>query len=399
MIPSNLLYSLFLIPLFTIGGICSYSDTKYGKIRNIYIILGIGWVIFLYSFLFFYTYFGLCQDSNLLYLKDLILNGTLAFIVGYILWYVNLWAAGDAKLFTLCAFLLPLEFYSRNYFSYFPSFSLLVDTFVLVLLFLIFKICVREVFLGIMNLKRYVINNPKGFSIHSKKETQSGKSNFKKLSYNLSKIGKLFFTYLFVFVFLQLIRKDVGLVLQKFISNLGFIYLSFFAIQWFAFRKILKNKMINLIIITSGVVGSLYLIISGKPIVLWEIVKMTLFFMIIVGLSVQLLNLYIEKNEVRRIKIKDIKLGIFPTAKDLFRIAKILKEQGVHLKLGKISSDGLDNKQIRLMKNLFKDKPEAEITIYKTFPFAPFLMASVLISLLTRSSFLPLIMKLFSLMR
>ena len=114
---------LFLVPLAVIGLICAYTDIKYGKIFNKWIVFGLIYVFFLYVFLFSYK-------TSIDYIFELILNGAIAFLVGYLLWHFKLWSAGDAKLFAVYAFLIPLHFYSKSYTPYFPSFNLLVNVFI-----------------------------------------------------------------------------------------------------------------------------------------------------------------------------------------------------------------------------------------------------------------------------
>ena len=109
---------LFLAPLFFVGSICCYTDIKYGKIKNKWILMGLIWVVFIYTVLSIYTIFFLHRWENINYLIKALINGFTAFFLGYLLWHFKLWAAGDAKLFTLFAFLIPLKFYSKSYFSH-----------------------------------------------------------------------------------------------------------------------------------------------------------------------------------------------------------------------------------------------------------------------------------------
>ena len=53
-----------------------------------------------------------------------LINAGLAFLLAIVLWLLGLWAAGDAKMFALLAFTLPLSMYHLNYISFFPSFAL-----------------------------------------------------------------------------------------------------------------------------------------------------------------------------------------------------------------------------------------------------------------------------------
>ena len=57
--------------------------------------------------------------------------------VGILVWLLGVWAAGDAKLFALYAFLLPPAIYTRSYLPTFPAFPILVNVFAFVFIFLI----------------------------------------------------------------------------------------------------------------------------------------------------------------------------------------------------------------------------------------------------------------------
>ena len=105
--------NIFLISF--LGCISSYSDVRLGKISNLLVfpMIAVAAVLGLFSpnpFLFF-------------------LNAFLAFLFGFCLYLARLWSAGDSKLFLAFAMLFPMQFYS-NTFSLFPSFSLLLNSFI-----------------------------------------------------------------------------------------------------------------------------------------------------------------------------------------------------------------------------------------------------------------------------
>jgi Flp pilus assembly protein protease CpaA len=129
---------LFLPMIFLIGLITSYQDFRYGKIKNKWIILGLAWGLGIYLF---FLIWGLAIEPiiSFSYIFNVFVNGFIALIVGYLLWYFNFWSAGDAKLFALFAFLLPLEYYWRTVLPYFPSFVLLINIFIPVLVFYLIK--------------------------------------------------------------------------------------------------------------------------------------------------------------------------------------------------------------------------------------------------------------------
>jgi hypothetical protein len=135
-----LLNYIFLPIIFFICSVTSYQDFSFGKIKNKWIILGLCWGLLAYGFLFLWSHaafflphwinpltfsFALTAD----YILKVLINTLISFVVGYILWYFRLWSAGDAKLFVVLTFLLPLDYYSKNFFLYFPSIILLINVF------------------------------------------------------------------------------------------------------------------------------------------------------------------------------------------------------------------------------------------------------------------------------
>ena len=106
----------------------SYTDIKYGKIKNISILLlllsGLAINIFFTRSLI---------DSTF----DILINSLIAFSVGFLLWSFNLWSPADVKLFSAFSLLIPFSIYEMGFVKYFPSYIILVNTFVPVAVFFI----------------------------------------------------------------------------------------------------------------------------------------------------------------------------------------------------------------------------------------------------------------------
>ena len=363
---------LFLSPLAIIGIACSYTDVKYGKIFNKWIVFGFVNACFLYVFLFFYK-------MNISYIFEATLNGVVAFLGGYLLWQLKLWSAGDAKLFTVYAFLIPLHFYSKSYIPHFPSFNLLINLFIPILLILIV-----------------------GALITITKEAWSSKNKISKLGFPkkkeafrfLSFLSQMFLAYLFVIIilrsFLFLIEKPP---VHELVSNHFFIFALFFLTIRHLTKKMREKKW--LFFIAYGLISgyAVFAIISGNPRLIITVLKIALVFMVVVGLTRHIMNFYIQKKQTEKIKIKDICEGMVVVEDKNSLISKKLKEKKEEL--GVLDAGGFKKNQAELIKSLFKDGEETEIMIYKTFPFAPFLFLSAVISVLTQGSFLPLLDKIF----
>jgi hypothetical protein len=365
----NLVYFLFLFPLIIIGIICSYTDIKYNKIFNKWVGLGFIYVICLYIFLLFF--------GEKIYVLKLVLNGIISFSVGFLLWRFRLWSAGDTKLFTLYTFLVPLDFYSKSFVSYFPSFNLLINLFIPLLLVLILSALVFAV-KSLLDFKKIKV------------KLKPLKMN--KIFYGFLFLLNIFLSYVFAFILLNLIIFPItkGSPINEFFENPFIIFvILLFTIRFFN-KKRREKKWFNLMIY--GIIFGYFnwLILLGEQARLILILKTSLFFMVFVGLTRIILNFYIQKKEIKNIKIKDVKEGMVLVEGDFFSFISKLKEE-----FGFLDAGGISKKQLKLIKEIFKNSEKMDVKIYKTLPFAPFLFLSAIISIFSQSSFLVLIDRMF----
>lgn len=136
---ANFLIDILFLPIIIfICIITSLEDLKEGKIKNKWIKLGFFWGIFIYFFFFFLSTLNIVFSSffpqkvyflSYSYLFKVLINSSFALILSFLLWYFRLWSAGDAKLFFVISFLLPLKYYWKSYLPWFPSFALLINIF------------------------------------------------------------------------------------------------------------------------------------------------------------------------------------------------------------------------------------------------------------------------------
>ncbi len=225
---------LFLPVLFLIGLIISYQDFRYGKIKNKWIILGLAWGLIIY---FFFLIWGIIAEPIIpfSYILKVFVNSFFALIVGYILWYFNLWSAGDAKLFFVFTLLLPLQYYWRTALPVFPSFALLINIFIPALLLLISQ----NIF--------YIFKNFFYSPQVEKENNQSAKEKFLKLK-NKIKINypnylKIGFGFLLIFLIFKAIFVEFKNLFGQEINNGGNIQLMLpiLVISFFIVIKIIKK--------------------------------------------------------------------------------------------------------------------------------------------------------------
>jgi hypothetical protein len=218
MILNYLLDYLFLPALFFIGLVTAYQDFKEGKIRNKWIVLGLIWGLGIYFLLLIwalvvpYLYQIFSKPFTFVlpsYIFKVFINSTIALIVGYLLWYFDLWSAGDAKLFFIFSLLLPLKYYWRTALPYFPSFVLLVNTFLPALLFLM---C-QNTFYFLKSLSIAKIIN-------------LGKLNLSKLKTNYRSFLKTFLGFFLLFMVFRIIKLELKNLIAGYWQGIIFLLIT-----------------------------------------------------------------------------------------------------------------------------------------------------------------------------
>jgi len=371
---------LFLFPLMAIGLICSYTDIKYGKIFNKWISLGFLYALLLYVFLFSYN-FSAGNEENIYYLLKLSANGFTALLGGYILWRFKLWSAGDAKLFAVYSFLIPLSFYSKSHIIFFPSFNLLINLFVPLL------------FILMGNKLLILVKNGYSHRQKIKELVFLARKNILKI---ILFLFQAFLNYVFVLISLRLLIFLIEsgpwreiLLNPFFIFGLLLLIMGRFS----ALRR--EKRWLNLIVYGTILVYGSLLVSQGQIHLLGNVLKIALIFMVLIGSIRWLLSSYAREREMRRGEIKDIEEGTTLPKNEIYIIAKKLKAKKMEEEFGEIGTGGLNENQVNIIKSLFISSKGIGIMRPKTIPLAPFLFLSAVISVSTESSFLPLIANFF----
>ncbi len=122
-----LLY-LLLPGIILLGIATSYTDIKYGRIKNRHLVFGL-----LYAAIIYLVYFCTGYIRASLSYGELIETGTdflIAAVVAYMLYHTAIWTAGDAKLFIVYALMIPPTVYVNGHVPFFPAIAILINTFV-----------------------------------------------------------------------------------------------------------------------------------------------------------------------------------------------------------------------------------------------------------------------------
>ncbi len=130
---------MFLNMIFIVGlgFLTTYEDLKKKVVRNRVILAALLAAPILHAY-------QLLQTPEMISLiPNLLINLIFSVFVGFLIWLINIWPAGDAKLFIAYSFLLPLDIYAiRN--SPFVSFDYIINIFVPIFIFMFFLLLLRS---------------------------------------------------------------------------------------------------------------------------------------------------------------------------------------------------------------------------------------------------------------
>lgn len=127
------LESILLACLCTLGGVCSYTDIRTHRIPNkaIAVAFGIGTAIHLISIIIYgFTYYDAW-----------FLEMFIAVVLAFILYFIQIWAPGDVKLFAACYYLIPPRLLDS--FSLQHAVTPFLFTFSIAFLYVLFDTCIR----------------------------------------------------------------------------------------------------------------------------------------------------------------------------------------------------------------------------------------------------------------
>jgi len=360
---------LFFLPMILfLGAITSYEDSKESKIRNKWIVLAIIYAI-VANIVLYIVYQSIGVQARPEYFIELLVTALLSLVVGFIIWWVGLWTAGDAKLYAAFSALLPLSVYTYGYFHNFASVNILINT---VVPFFMYYTVIMIV-----------------------KTTWKQKLHYIKMTLQTENtLGLL----LFLFGFLWLLYSFY------YFTGVGgnyFISLALLFIILFTLEKIFGENLIKVFV----VIAVLRLLFDDRVLALASWVDLAYTF---VGfLVLRFFILYMGYDYMtKRVDVSLLKEGMVP-AEVIYRSGdKFHKRRYLHFSmlsyiqektrkrdyLFELTAEGLTPEDLEAIKKNSNDFTFEHLRIYKTLSFAPYLFIGVLLTILfTGNLFITLI--------
>jgi len=396
---------LFLPMLLFIGLITSYEDIKYGKVRNKWLRLGLIWgiliIVFLYlwypiaspvSRFFYFEILGRAADSvapvftvSLAYLNKVVLNAGVSLALAYLMWKGGAWAAGDAKLFFIYALLLPLKYYWKSFLPVFPSFALMVNIFIPIFAYLLF----RSFFFN----TKYFYQSLRGKRIKEQKDKrapeQKSRGKWGKIKPKLVMV----ITFIALFMFINLFQEPIKN--QTSIDIISFQAFIFAAIIIFgsSLRKVF-DKTISFWLALGILASLLSYGLATSPVATWQTFYQSVLtmavFMTLWTILRKMVDFHVLKTCAVEIDIDTLepRMNI-----DENVLSEIKKDKEDKDKLGVLYPDGLTEKQVAVVREFLEQKKKTKIKIYQPFPFVLWMFIGVMITLILKSSLFHLFIK------
>lgn len=363
MISNNILELLAFLPgIAYLGLATSYSDAKYGRIKNKDILFALIYAIAAYFFLIlFYKYNGF--PIRLSYLLEVVSNGTISLATGFLLWHFKLWSAADAKLFFGYSLLIPLSVYEFGYIKYFPAFILLMNTFIPFGFYIVPKIIF---FMPINEKKKQLHEFRWGFFID---------------------MILIFFVVTWA---IKLISRYIGINLNLFLSLLLIYSLTLASKKifgkFFTYFLVL-SALLRVLLDFSSIITAEFL----KQFILFSFFIFMVYAVLLLGSNIFKREIKIEKIKPRMIladciyfdekakKYKKMDASELQTVKNS-KNKRLLELEGY--------AEGLTESDLDKIKNLhLRGKLEfSSIKVQQTLPFAPFLLLGVVLTLISRGN-------------
>lgn len=342
----------FLPMIVFLGIITSYEDIKFGKIRNKWVVIGIGYGILVNLNLFF------LNKISLDYIIGFSANAMAALAAGFAIWLLNLWTAGDAKLFFAYSTLVPI--YKPYSYSFFIAY--LSNTFIPLSIIFLFYIL-----FGYSNKKKLF---------------------YLKKTFDLKTILGLM---PFIFGFSWIIGMLFGIA--GFGRNIALSFGLVF-ILYYIFDTVLKIKVLYI-----GLLLSLARLIFDKSVYSLQFIGQFLL-LIFLFLLVRMLILPIGSRYLSiETKINDLKKGMVPAETIVkingryvkrikgFSLMGYMRRNEIGKPLFKDLARGLSDRDISKLKSLQKKMAFKTLRVQTTVPFAPFLFLGALLTIVFQGSF------------
>jgi len=367
-----------LLSYFVISLRILKEDREFGKIRNKEILLGIKVIFFLLLIHLSNTiagYFGYNNNYlNLEFYKAYIINFVYSLVFSYILWYAEIWPAGDSKYFILNLIFLPLINFRINGFPHNLWIIVLINIFIVASVISIFNYFKENIIL--MNMQ-----NVNAFNEIKKLYYEK----LKKIDFKSSEIYLTIGSILSIFTY----KQTINIFIQNYIIKIFHRTDIFFFLLFFLWPKIssfFKTKYWKYIIISFYSILFLTLFLIPDPIkYIKTIFKMAILntfkFSLVLFIAKAILEDILENSNTYYASKDEIKEGMVLHSEELQIIRQNPIFNGI---FDDCFKDGLNSEQVKALKDWLARLPQEnpKLRFVKTKPFGMYIFLGSILHLI-----------------
>lgn len=302
------------------------------------------------------------------YHAALFINAGLAFALGVILWLLGLWAAGDAKMYALIGFTLPLSTYQNHYLDYFPSFALFINTFIAM-----FFVLLLEFLFKTLVFARQA--GPGRLGVSARALLRKGWDN--RLL-----VLKLVVFFLALFTIIRIMRHGLREGIGQFMEvNKTIIYVILFLV-FKPLMRLAQHKWavwLGVAILAGYGVYAFFFDPTGEA--KWEFINIGW-----LAVSIILFRLaydaYLKATDEVPIAAADLRRGMILADSEVLKFKE--RRQFYTEKVGTIAPDGLSEEQAEAIRGWLAENKAEFVSVARTIPFAPSLFLGAVLTIIFR---------------
>lgn len=379
----EILEFLCLILVLTLGVLSSFTDINYSKIRNKTLIIFLFASIFLNFLIFIYlVYTGIFKFYFLFFF---IINILASLISGYLLYYFNIWSAGDGKLFFIFICLIPLSLYAKSTFLMWPFLVCLINIFILSLFFILINFIYRIFYIKVSFMEiGHII-------------TEDLRTNFFKYLYRLFVITWIL-SYIFSLlnfyidpILIQVFTLIIIFLFEKFLSKINVLL-----IGGVILRFIFDSSIYSLSYILNFIVYLfVFVMIFGVFKKIIDFSSLSIFSYVVSSKELKC-GMFMSEKIICKNKLDFKEIASLKKAKIPFRKYKgkwyILYLNNQVIEPSILNSNKIGVEELKILKRIgFK-----RYRISQILPFAPFIFLGIIVTFLIRKDAISFIKSILS---
>ncbi len=370
-----------LLPILYLGVITSIQDWKEHKIYQKHVLFGLAiGVIWLAAWGLYNGVFY--QNWQILTIKAplVLLSALISFVVGFVMWWFNVWSAADAKLFAVYTLLLPVSLYTHHTQHFYSFLILLVNTYTAAFFIITADFLFKAGKRALARLREYS-------STTDKERRQSRQAAGQWLREQGPMLLRTALGIMFILLVYRLMRQGVQDELEQWFTVDRTLLILFLFLAFRPLHRLFQHPVIFVMILL-GIAGHVAYEQHLNP--GWQSLSETLsigLMSLVLLLFRQIYAYWSKTMETQLIPVETLEENMVVSEATL----EMLNDQDLFSEIERkaFSADGINDEQCkRIREHFVHPQTPGMIEVETTIAFAPFLFGGLVLSVLAQGIFL-----------